>query len=187
MRREFVAVAFAICSLAEGGAVAQISDLPDSVIEDCLSEGQIGKKVDRIHGVTRPLHLSIECATGVDSAVFKSVVDQRRGLSAKVGGFTEMNFSDSYKYERAAYLLDRELGLDMVPVAVIREVRRTEGVLVAWIPNTTHEFRMSKAPTGQQLILEKIDSDCDAWGREAVFTDWQDRPQIGGDVETGNH
>jgi hypothetical protein len=287
VRRQFVAFAIAILHFAEGGAVAQISDLPDSVIEDCLTEGRIGKKVDRIHGVTRPLHLAIDCASDVDSVVFKSVDDHRRGLPAKVGGFTEMNFSDSYRYERAAYLLDRELGLNMVPVAVIREVRRTEGVLVAWIPNTTHEHQMTKLPTGQQLadvaqrkaqmglfdalifnvdrrpenwlidrdtwelymidhsrafrireklpeaftskrarvtqplyealealnetrlsellgdligdlqirallirrdlILEKIDADCDTWGREAVFTDWQHSPGIGGDVAKESH
>ena len=132
-------------------AVAQISSLPDAEIEQCLSQGKIGKKAGKIHGVTRPLHLQIECSIDVDSVVFKSIDDHRRGLPAKVGGFNEMNFSDSYKYERAAYLLDRELDLNMVPVAVIRKIKGTEGALVSWIPNTTHESRMTRAPTGPQL------------------------------------
>lgn len=150
-RRQIFFAAVGACGLVAATAVAQISSLPDAEIEQCLSQGKIGKKAGRIHGVTRPLHLQIDCSIAIDSAVFKSLDDHRRGLSAKVGGFNEMNFSDCYKYERAAYLLDRELGLNMVPVAVIREVKGTEGVLVSWIPNTTHESHMTKTPTGTQL------------------------------------
>lgn len=150
-RRRFLIVVVGASSLVAGAAVAQLSSIPDAEVEECLNDGEIGRKVGKIYGVTRPLHLEIECSIDVDSAVFKSIDDHRRGLPAKVGGFNEMNFSDSYKYERAAYLLDRELGLNMVPAAVIREVKGTEGVLVSWIPNTTHESHMTKTPTGPQL------------------------------------
>lgn len=150
-RRQFLVVAVGACSLVAGVAFAQISSLNDAEVENCLNQGKIGKKAGKIYGVTRPLHLEIECSIDVDSVVFKSIDDHRRGLPPKVGGFNEMNFSDSYKYERAAYLLDRELDLNMVPVAVIREVKGTEGVLVSWIPNTTHESHMTKTPTGPQL------------------------------------
>ena len=150
-RRSFVVAVAGACSLLAGVSGAQISNLADNAIEACLNEGKIGKSAGKIQGVTRPRRLEIECSVDVDSAVFKVVDDHRRGLPAKVGGFQEMNFSDSYKYERAAYLLDRELGLNLVPVAVIREVKGSEGALVAWIPNTTHESRMTQIPTGLQL------------------------------------
>ena len=280
-----VAVAGA-CSFLAGASVAQISTLPDTAIEACLNEGRIGKSAGKIQGVTRPRRLEIECSVDVDSAVFKVVDDHRRGLPAKVGGFQELNFSDCYKYERAAYLLDRELGLNLVPVAVIREVRGTEGALIEWIPNTSHESRMTQLPTGVQLaglaqqkammrlfdalilnvdrrvenwlldkdtwelymidhsrafrgrkklpseftdqrarlsqalyasleelteerltqlmgdliselqirallarrdlILAKIDRDCAAWGRKAVFTDWQDRSTPTADIASNS-
>lgn len=151
VRRSFLMGVAVACSLLAGVSGAQISNLSDSAIEICLKEGTIGKSAGKIQGVTRPRRLEIECSVDVDSAVFKVVDDHRRGLPAKVGGFQEMNFSDSYKYERAAYLLDRELGLNLVPVAVIREVKGSEGALVAWIPNTTHESRMTQIPTGLQL------------------------------------
>lgn len=150
-RRSFVVAVAGACSLLAGVSGAQISNLADNAIEACLNEGTIGKSAGKIQGVTRPRRLEIECSVDVDSAVFKVVDDHRRGLPAKVGGFQEMNFSDSYKYERAAYLLDRELGLNLVPVAVIRELKGSEGALVAWIPNTTHESRMTQIPTGLQL------------------------------------
>ncbi|MEJ2086572.1 MAG: hypothetical protein P8Y44_12995 [Acidobacteriota bacterium] len=62
-----------------------------------------------------------------------------------------MNFSDDFRYERAAYLLDRALGLNMVPVAVIRSRRGDDGVLVAWIENASHENEMQGKPTGPQM------------------------------------
>jgi hypothetical protein len=62
-----------------------------------------------------------------------------------------MNFSDSYKYERAAYLLDRELGLNMVPVAVLRNIKGDEGALIFWIPNASTGTQMPTQPTGPQM------------------------------------
>lgn len=132
-------------------ASAQIGDLPDREVEKCLLEGKVGKRIGKIYGVTRPVRLAIDCPRGPDSVVFKDLHDSRRGLQPKVGGFQEMSFSDSYRYERAAYLLDRQLGLNLVPVAVIRTVKGTTGALVAWIPNTTHENQMTQPPTGPQL------------------------------------
>ena len=150
-RRRFRVIAVGACGLLAAGAAAQISSLPDAEVEKCLNEGEIGKRIGKVYGVTRPVRLAIDCSVDIDSVLFKNLDDHRRGLPAKVGGFNEMNFSDSYKYERAAYLLDRQLGLNLVPVAVIREVKGTEGALVSWIPNTTHENQMKNLPTGPQL------------------------------------
>jgi len=38
-----------------------------------------------------------------------------------------------YQHQVAAYKLDRQLGLDMVPVSVLRKVKGTEGVVQIWI------------------------------------------------------
>lgn len=132
-------------------ATAQITALPDADIEKCLTEGTIGKKTGRLVGLTKPEHLQIECSVDVDSAVFKYHDEHRRGITRLGSGGTEMNFSDSYKYERVAYLLDRELGLNMVPAAVIRNIKGDEGALVEWIPNAGHEAQMKERPTGPQM------------------------------------
>ena len=55
------------------------------------------------------------------------------------GGKTEMNFSDRYEYERAAFLLDRRLGMNMVPMAVLRPVKGERGALTAWVSGTITE------------------------------------------------
>lgn len=129
---------------------AQIGELPDETIEECLSTGQIGKKAGRLVGITKPEHLKIECAAPIDSAIFKSLDERRRGITRLPGGGTEMNFSDSYKYERAAYLLDRELSLNMVPVAILRNIKGDEGALVFWIPNASTGAQTGQ-PTGPQM------------------------------------
>lgn len=132
-------------------AIAQIGDEPDAVIEQCLSEGEILKRIEKLTGVTKPDHLSLSCNGEERSAVFKSVDESRRGVSRMQRGGAEFDFTDSYKYERAAYLLDRELGMNMVPVAVIRSHKGDEGTLVAWIDNASHENQMKQRPTGPMM------------------------------------
>ncbi len=46
---------------------------------------------------------------------------------------TELNFRDSYKYNIAAYRLDRLLGLNMLPVSVERTLGGNTGSLTWWI------------------------------------------------------
>ena len=46
---------------------------------------------------------------------------------------TEMNFRDSYKYNIAAYKLDRMLGLNMIPVSVERKVKGDSSSVTWWV------------------------------------------------------
>lgn len=48
---------------------------------------------------------------------------------------TELNFRDSYKYNIAAYRLDRILGLNMIPVSVQRTVKGKTGAITWWVDN----------------------------------------------------
>ena len=115
----------------------------DAEIEACLSEGKILKGGEELIGLTRPLKVEVECGDRTQTAVFKSLDVHKLGLYTLANGSTVFNFSDCFEYERAAYLLDRELGLDMVPVAVIRKHQGREGALVAWIPDAVHSDRIS--------------------------------------------
>lgn len=131
---------------------AQLGELSDTEIEECLNEGKVGKKAGKLVGVTRPEHVNIDCPGISESAVFKYHDEHRQGITRLAGGETELNFSDSYKYERAAYLLDRELGMNMVPVAVMRNVKGDDGTLVAWIPDAVHEKDMEGSPKGLEMV-----------------------------------
>ena len=54
-------------------------------------------------------------------------------LSFKTLNGVELNFRDSYKYNIAAYRLDRLLGLDMVPVSVERKLGGDTGSVTWWV------------------------------------------------------
>jgi hypothetical protein len=131
----------------------QTAELGDAQIERVLSEGKVVHVKDLATGVTRPKRVWIELEGITASAGFKSVDIQQPGLSRMAGGKAEMNFSDRHEYERAAYLLDRRLGMNMVPVAVLREVEGEVGALTAWVDGTiTEKDRQDEGiglPTGK--------------------------------------
>lgn len=127
------------------------SEEPDSMIERCLAEGRILEKLKNLEGVTRPELFLVECEGVERWAVVKKLDETLRGVKRFDDGTWEMNYSDSYRYERAAYLLDRELGLNMVPVAVIREVKRREGAVIEWIDDASYVKDAPKRPTGPQV------------------------------------
>lgn len=143
--------AVAMGFLLAGSALAQISDEPDAVIEECLEQGKVVKKEGDLFGITNPERYKIECNGEERSVVFKLLDEHRRGVTQLERGGSEFNFSDSYMYEVAAYRLDRQLGMNMVPVAVLRTVRGTDGCFVAWIDNASTEKRLEAKATGPQM------------------------------------
>ena len=52
---------------------------------------------------------------------------------ARVGRQTQLNFRDSYRFNVAAYRLDRLLGLCMVPVSVQRTVGGEKAAVTWWV------------------------------------------------------
>jgi len=126
-----------LCGLLGAGTWASGSaELTDGELETVLRRGKITRKEDIGEGVTLPKRLWIELDGVAVSASFKDVDIQKRGMTRFASGNAELNFTDSYKYERAAYLLDRELGLGMVPVTVIRTIRRRPGAATLWVDNS---------------------------------------------------
>lgn len=137
--------------LSSGPLLGQFGPQTDPAVERCLAEGESVKKIRTLGGVTRPELYRLECDGRSREAVFKSLDEFQRGVTRFDEGGWEGNFSDSYRYERAAYLLDRELGLNRVPVAVIRRVKRNDGALIDWIENASHEGAPKNPPTPRQM------------------------------------
>jgi len=92
------------------------------------------------HGVTEPLRLDLEHEGVTASAVWKSVDRYKPGVTRFRDGTFEANFSDSYKFEVAAYELDKLLGLGLVPPTVVRRFRGKAGSLELFIENATTDF-----------------------------------------------
>jgi len=152
--RTFVWTLIALLAFCVGAetARAQIGSEPDSDIERCLLEGKIVKGKEKAVGVTKPIPVEIECDGRTRKALFKNIDEHRRGITKLQGGNVEMNFSDDFRYERAAYLLDRQLGMNMIPVAVGRKYKGDDGALVDWVENASHESEIKTQRTTPQML-----------------------------------
>ncbi len=126
----------AMLSLPSGAVEIALSD---SELERVLAKGKITRREDIGTGVTKPMRLWLELDGVTVSASYKDVDYAKKGVTRLRSGAFELNFTDSYKYERAAYLLDRELGLGMVPVTVVRQVYRQPGAVSLWIGDSITE------------------------------------------------
>jgi hypothetical protein len=94
-------------------------------------------------GVTRPRKVELTDGDSTCFAVFKTI-DERETLKRFADGTTELSFSDSYKYEIAAYELDKLLDLGIVPPAVKRRIRGDVGSLSLWVAGSMTEWERLK-------------------------------------------
>lgn len=129
--------------LSSIATAAIAADETDADIEACLTTGTILKGGEKLVGITQPVKVDVECDGTKREAMFKSLDQHKAGSTRLASGEVEFNFSDSFRYERAAYLLDRLLGLDMVPVAVLARRKGNDGILVDWIPDAVHENKVT--------------------------------------------
>jgi len=129
MKKGFVIIlAFVLSVLGVGQAFAQFT--PEELAErpkweEFLRTAEIIKK-DQMSGdvaVTSPWRLVLKSGDVVHEALWKNPV-------GKMGGYLE-----GWQYEIAAYLLDKALGLNMVPPTIERRFREEKGSIQLWIPD----------------------------------------------------
>jgi len=111
----------------------------DQEVERFLLEAKVIESVPIGTGVTNPKRLTLEMDGRQMTAAYKDINEELMGRTAFDQGIPEYNFTDKFVYDRAAYLLDRELGIYMVPVTVIREVEGKAGAVTEWIANAIQE------------------------------------------------
>ncbi len=108
--------------------------------------------------VTRPRKIELSDGEQTHFAVFKTIDDYypKREFA---DGQVELQFSDSYEYEIAAYELDKLLGLGIVPPAVERRIKGDEGALSFWVDGAMTEW--------DRLMVKKIHPpDMIAWNHQ---------------------
>jgi hypothetical protein len=113
-------------------------------IEVFLRTAKIVKDKELGKGVTIPHKLTLDNGKIQSFAVWKTIDERHFGITQLAGG-PEVDFKDSWKFEVAAYELDKLLNLNMVPVTVERSYKGTKGSLQIWVPNCmTEEDRVKK-------------------------------------------
>jgi hypothetical protein len=103
--------------------------IDDDALETWLAQAEIVGVEGLDTGITKPQRVTLR-KDGIElRAVFKQLSTDF-GIQDRTRA---MNESDRYQYEMAAYKLDRLIGLDMVPVTVLRSIKGKQGALQFWI------------------------------------------------------
>lgn len=93
--------------------------------------------------ITRPKKVELVDGDRRCFAVFKTINEYVPRKEFADGG-TELQFSDSYKYEIASYELDKLLDLGIVPPAVERRIDGETGSLSLWVEGSMTEWERLK-------------------------------------------
>ncbi len=117
---------------------AAVTGLDRPAAERFLASAKATDKEQIGVGVTRSLRVTLTDGTRTARAIWKTI-DERTPFKRFDDGTFEMGFSDSYKYELAAYELDKLIGLGLVPPVVERKLWRERGSLQLWMEDTITE------------------------------------------------
>ncbi len=134
-------------------------------IEHFLRDAKVVGLKDIPTGVTHPRKATLELDGVTTYAVFKTIDENRQGVTTFTTGRPEIDFEDSWRTEVAAYELDKLIGLGMVPATVDRDVKGEHGSLQLWV-----DAQMT--PDGHQLtetvrLKDKIEPpDVESWNEQ---------------------
>lgn len=123
--------------------------------EEFLRTAQVVKKKALGKGITGAHQLTLSDGTRTHKAVWKTIDEFRRGVTSFEGAGVMVDYEDSYRFEIAAYELDKLLGFNLVPPTVERIIDRKKGALQMWI-----EGAMTEGERKKKRILPP---DVEAW------------------------
>ena len=107
-------------------------------------------------GVTLPRKAELVLNNVTRSAVFKTIDERKQGFT-QLNNTTEINFQDSWQLEVAAYVVDRIVGLKLVPATIERYVNNELGSKQWWV-----QSRMSEEARRKENVEP---TDREAWDR----------------------
>ena len=136
-----------------GASAATQTQAPDAAafqgepLEQFLAKARMVRMRDAGSGVTAPQRVTLERDGVTRDAVFKIIDEYRPGVS-QIGQVREVEFQDSWQTEIPAYVIDRWLGLGMVPATVERTINGHTGSLQLWVTSmASEEGRRTKGLT----------------------------------------
>jgi hypothetical protein len=117
----------------------QLSNMTDAELEDFMRTAPVTSVENIGTGITKPKRVTQERDGISNDAVFK-YLDEVPDLQNKSKYISRRyNEADRYIYDVAAYKLDRMLGWEMVPTAVLAEVDGDDGALSDWVEKAINE------------------------------------------------
>lgn len=110
---------------------AAATALSDAQIEAFLSDAKVIKTKSVGKGVTGSIRATLSDGTLTHDAQIQQVEEKKTQFEA--AGAAEFNFEDSWRFNVAAYRIDRLIGLQMVPVTVSRKWKSAPAAFTWWI------------------------------------------------------
>jgi hypothetical protein len=167
----------AVLSLAPPAtAQVPVEAFQGEAVEAFLAEARIRGMADMSSGSQPPRRATLERDGETHDAIFKDVEYLRRGVTRLSSGTTIYNMEENWRFEIAAYRVDRLVGLGMVPATVPREYRGSEGAM-QWgtdgaITETERARRGVQPPdpeawSHQLYKMWLFDNLVDSWDRHA--------------------
>jgi hypothetical protein len=134
----------------------KLSGMSDAGLEDFMRTAPVTNVEEIGTGITNPWRVTQERDGVVNDAVFKYEDTKPDMQNSKSYISRRFEDSDRYHYDVAAYKLDRMLGWEMVPTAVLAEVNGREGALSDWVTGAINE----RDRLEQEMPFESY---CDQW------------------------
>lgn len=123
-----IAFTHPISAQSDAGAPVTLSDTEK---EEFLTHADVVAMRGVATGVTGTKRVTLSDGSLTHDASFQRVDVHKASYATPKG--VELNFRDSYKYNIAAYRLDRLLALNMVPVSIERKLGGETGALTWWV------------------------------------------------------
>lgn len=117
-----------------GAAAPAASSAPamtDAEIENFLTHARIVRTKSASKGVTGSLRATLSDGVLTHDAHIQTIDEKKQQFESAAG--IEFNFQDSWKFNVAAYRLDRLLGINMTPVSVERRFDSQPAAFTWWV------------------------------------------------------
>ena len=138
------AAAQGAAAAARAGEPAYGLPLRGAEAEAFLKTAEVVKTKALPFGVTHSEQLTLSDGTQSHKAAWKTIDERQHGVKSLEGGGLALEFVDSWKYEVAAYELDKLLGFDLVPPTVERRLHGKVGSLQMWVEGVITEWDRMK-------------------------------------------
>jgi hypothetical protein len=135
--------------------------LSDADIAQALREGTILEMEEIGSGISKPKKITLEWRGRRFEAAFKTIdIERLEKTSFESSGMQHM-FTDSYRYDLAAYQLDRQLGMYMVPVVTLRKINDEQGAMMEWVGDAMSEAQRLEEglkPPDPLILMRQLDT-----------------------------
>ena len=128
--------------------------------EEFLQKAKVVTARELGTGITRPLRVTLQLNGVTHDGIFKDIDESKPGATSMAGGKIDVAYQDSWQCEIAAYVVDRIIGLGLVPATIQKDVRSRRGSLQWFV-----ESKMTEA----KRVADKISPpDAEAWNQQML-------------------